>query len=72
VPAATGWHTPYGYAHVVPVVRSAHAGHVSVEPVVTGREVTLRDLARADGLAVVDESVTQVTAGDQVDVVWWS
>ena len=68
--AGAGWASPYGFSQVVPVERAAKDRGV-VAPVGDAAHVTMRDLARSDGLALIDESVTDVKAGDPLDVVWW-
>lgn len=69
--AAVAWQSPYGYAQVTPVRRAEQDGRAAVEPVAVGPRATLADLAAADGLAVVPESVTGVRQGDVLDVLWW-
>ncbi len=69
--AAVAWKSPFGYAQVAPVRRTERDGRAAVEPVAAGAAATLADLAAADGLAVVPESVTGVLQGDVVDVLWW-
>ena len=68
--AGAGWASPYGFSQVVPVARAAKDRGV-VAPVGDAAHMTMRDLARSDGLALIDESVTEVKAGDPLDVVWW-
>jgi molybdopterin molybdotransferase len=73
VEAAAGeaWASPFGFAHVVAVVRREAADGVRVAPVGDPAAPTLRDLAAADGLCLVPESTTEVRVGDSVDVLWW-
>jgi molybdopterin molybdotransferase len=69
--AAEAWASPFGFAHVVPVVRRDFADAVGVAPIGDPAAPTLRDLAAADGLCLLPESTTQVGVGDAVDVLWW-
>lgn len=69
--AGEGWASPFGFAHVVAVVRREAADVVRVAPIGDPAAPTLRDLAAADGLCLVPESTTEVRVGDTVDVLWW-
>ena len=66
------WLSPFGYAQVVPVMREDREGKSVVTPTATSGTVTLAELARADGLALVAEDVTTVAPPQRVDVVWWA
>ena len=66
----TGWKAPYGFAQVVPVAR-VEGQRERVEPVGDPGRPLLRDIAAADGVALVDEAVTEVKTGDTLTVVWW-
>ncbi len=70
--AGASWLAPFGYSQVVPVARAEKDGKVVVTPTTTAQIVTLADLARADGLAIVAEDVTTVAPPQRVDVVWWA
>ena len=65
------WLSPFGYAQVVPVMRADKDGKTVVSPTST-EAVTLADLARADGLALVAEDVTTVAPPQRVYVMWWT
>ena len=69
--AAEEWPSPFGFTHVLPVVRSEGPDGVRVAPVGDPSAPTLRDLAASDGLCLVAESTTRVRVGDVVDVLWW-
>jgi len=69
--AGEAWASPFGFAHVVAVVRREAADGVRVAPIGDPAAPTLRDLAAADGLCLVPESTTEVRVGDTVDVLWW-
>jgi molybdopterin molybdotransferase len=69
--AAVRWQSPFGFASVVPIARDGGSGSNRVLPVGDPLAPTLRDLAAADGLAIVPESSTEVREGDTVDVLWW-
>lgn len=73
--AASAWASPFGFAQVLPVRAGGSGGGAydvaRVVPASDGNRVSLRDLASADGLALIDESVTAVSAGDAVEVWWW-
>lgn len=69
--AAVGWQSPFGFASVVPIAKEGTPLGLRVLPVGDPLAPTLRDLAAADGLAVVPESTTEVREGDTVEVLWW-
>jgi molybdopterin molybdotransferase len=69
--ASEAWASPFGFAHVVAVVRRESSDTVGVAPVGDPSTPTLRDLAAADGLCLVPESTTEVSVGDAVEVLWW-
>jgi len=69
--AGEAWASPFGFAHVVAVVRREAADGVRVAPIGDPAAPALRDLAAADGLCVVPESTTEVRVGDTVEVLWW-
>lgn len=67
---AGSWASPFGFTQVIPVALTP-ASQPVVVPVGDPASPTVRDLARADGLALVDESITAVSEGTVVDVHWW-
>jgi len=72
-PTATvqqGWTAPFGFAQVVPVRRAEGTrGHVS--PVGDPANPLLRDIAAADGVALVAEDTVEVKKGDALPILWW-
>lgn len=72
--AAVGWRTPPGRRQYIPVtiVRDA-AGAVRVRPATAGGSGShlVASLALADGLAIVEAEVEQVSPGDIVEVLDW-
>ncbi|MCU1571447.1 MAG: molybdopterin molybdenumtransferase MoeA [Naasia sp.] len=72
-----GWNSPPGRRQYLPITvgrghDTAYPG-LSVRPASRGGSAShlVAGLAGADGLAVVDEDVTRVEAGDVVDVLLW-
>ncbi|WP_291383447.1 molybdopterin molybdotransferase MoeA [Demequina sp.] len=72
-PTATvqqGWQAPFGFAQVVPV-RRGEGTRDRVEPVGDPARPLLRDIAAADGVALVAEDTTEVKKGDALPILWW-
>jgi len=72
-PTATveqGWKAPFGFAQVVPV-RRAEGTRDRVSPVGDPAHPLLRDIAAADGVALVPEQTIEVNKGDVLPILWW-
>lgn len=72
-PTATvqqGWKAPFGFAQVVPVCR-AQGTRDSVSPVGDPAHPLLRDIAAADGVALVAEDIVDVHEADALPILWW-
>lgn len=72
-PTATvehGWKAPFGFAQVVPV-RRVEGSTDRVSPVGDPAHPLLRDIAAADGVALVAEGTVAVSKGDALPVLWW-
>jgi molybdopterin molybdotransferase len=72
-PTATvqqGWSAPFGFAQVVPV-RRAEGSRDRVSPVGDPANPLLRDIAAADGVALVAEDTVEVKKGDALPILWW-
>lgn len=65
-----GWQAPFGFAQIVPV-RRAEGTRDRVVPVGEPSNPLLRDIAAADGVALVGEDVVEVHQGDALPIVWW-
>ncbi|MCB2412430.1 molybdopterin molybdotransferase MoeA [Demequina sp. TTPB684] len=65
-----GWRAPFGFAQVVPVQR-AHGSTHAVVPVGDPASPLLRDIAAADGVALVAEEIVEVNEGDSLPILWW-
>jgi len=65
-----GWMAPFGFAHMVPV-RRVEGSRGRVSPVGDPANPLLRDLAAADGVALVAEEIVEVSEGDALPIVWW-
>lgn len=65
-----GWQAPFGFAQIVPVCR-AEGTRGRVTPVGDPSNALLRDIAAADGVALVPEEMVEVSAGDALPIVWW-
>lgn len=70
--AGVSWPAPFGFAHVVAIARQRPSGGATIAPVGDPLAPTLRDMAAADGLALIPEATTEVREGDAVDVLWWA
>ena len=71
--AETGWASPVGRRQLVPVRLSGTTdGHLLARPAHVRGSAShmVTSLAGADGYAVVADDVTEVVAGDVVEVVW--
>ncbi|WP_285362884.1 gephyrin-like molybdotransferase Glp [Microbacterium sp. LMC-P-041] len=70
LPAVSGWGSPSGLRHYVPVSidRSDPAGWVAV-PLGPGGSHRAGTLGRSDGYAIISENVHEVRAGDRVRVM---
>ncbi len=72
-PTATvqqGWKAPFGFAQVVPV-RRVEGSRDHVSPVGDPAHPQLRDIAAADGVALVAEDTVEVKNGDALPILWW-
>jgi molybdopterin molybdotransferase len=72
-PTATveqGWKAPFGFAQVVPV-RRATGSRQRVSPVGDPARPLLRDIAAADGVALVAEGTTEVNEDAALPILWW-
>ncbi|WP_404434819.1 molybdopterin molybdotransferase MoeA [Microbacterium lacus] len=70
LPAATGWRTPPGRRQYLPVALDRNdPARWTVRPVTGGGSHLAGGLARAEAYAVVPAQVTEVGAGDPVDVM---
>jgi molybdopterin molybdotransferase len=67
---AQGWTAPFGFAQVVPV-RRASGSRQRVSPVGDPSNPLLRDIAAADGVALVSEDTVEVKEGDALPILWW-
>lgn len=65
-----GWQAPFGFAQIVPV-RRAEGTRDRVVPVGEPSNPLLRDIAAADGVALVAEEIVEVHEGDALPMVWW-
>jgi len=65
-----GWKAPFGFAQVVPV-RRAEGTRDRVSPVGDPANPLLRDIAAADGVALVAEDTVEVKKGDALPILWW-
>ncbi len=65
-----GWKAPFGFAQVVPV-RRAEGDRGSVSPVGDPAHPLLRDIAAADGVALVAEDIVEVNEDDSLPILWW-
>lgn len=65
-----GWMAPFGFAHMVPV-RRVEGSRGRVSPVGDPANPHLRDIADADGVALVAEEQVEVREGDALPIVWW-
>ncbi len=65
-----GWKAPFGFAQVVPV-RRAEGTRDRVSPVGDPAHPLLRDIAAADGVALVAEDTVEVKKGDALPILWW-
>lgn len=68
--AAAAFAVPAGAAHVVPVARDG-AGGERAAIIGNPARPTLRDLAAADGLALLDEQSGGAAKGGALQVAWW-
>ena len=71
VEAGGGWASPFGFAQAVPVARVEGPSGVRARPCGDPGAPTIADLASADGIAIVPESVTEVRENDPLEVMWW-
>lgn len=65
-----GWQAPFGFAQVVPVRRAEDAKQ-RVSPVGDPAHPLLRDIAAADGVALVADDIVEVVEGDALPILWW-
>jgi len=70
--AGVAWAAPFGFSHVLPIARQGPSEGAPIAPVGDPFAPTLRDMASADGLALIAEATTEVRVGDSVDVLWWA